>query len=649
MDAQLRGCITVQKKEYKTSDIDIRTTTKIIIVGHPDSGYQHVESTLITNGMRPAQPSMRDGLSAQLVTTQICSAHGVNIDADSLNITDWQEIKQLDVSPVWYALVLDLLRGNLNHSLWGWADPMAIHLLDFWKEVFPDATFVLVYNHPQTAITHGANAEAASVKVNDNAPSPEQSIQGWLAYNAALLHFYHRNQNRCLLVHADCTDNRNGDISSLANGTLSRLKFSDKTNREPLDALKRKEVDDNLNCDTKATTTSTNGQKAKKNTFEPTSLFRFSKEISLIQNEGYGTTDNLLEQYLANAILKHFPDASDMYEELQAIASTESTEKNVAEIGANVAWHALQDILAANNKLIHEKSTIQHQFGSLRNEFQHAQEQLKHLQSIDELAGKQSKQLEKAEFQLKKLQQQIEQKEIQLSFEKREKERTEQELSQENHLVIKQLFTVQEALEKTIFEFRSLEKQLQESRAILSNRETELAKYKKESLQSQQDILQLSKREKELAEKYKNELTLAQQEILERDREIHLLRANQKPVFLGAKQRQQNELIYQIGYTIVQLGQSFFKWKLLFYPLFIRKFLKQYICETDQTAMWLPPLCEYQDYEEAVKAQTHLSYQLGLTWQKYHLRFASYYLTPWALLGAYRKWNKAKQPQITQR
>src|SRR5690606_14854696 len=56
---------------------------------------------------------------------------------------------------------------------------------------------ILVYHSPDTLLRNIEKTEYLSEE------QLEQFTHAWQAYNAALLHFYYRNTDRCLLVHAE--------------------------------------------------------------------------------------------------------------------------------------------------------------------------------------------------------------------------------------------------------------------------------------------------------------------------------------------------------------------------------------------------------------------------------------------------------------
>lgn len=172
----------------------LQTNNKLMVVGHPLSGYASVEQVLHGCGLQAAAASKTQGLSPTQVSDMLLRAYRV----PPLGATQALEaLSPLNPSPVWQTLALDLLVDNLEQELWGWSDPQAIYLLDFWKNLDHQLAFVLVYDSPQ--------ASMASLFENPEVDCTEDVMQAasanWLAYNEALLNFYLCNTERCLLVH----------------------------------------------------------------------------------------------------------------------------------------------------------------------------------------------------------------------------------------------------------------------------------------------------------------------------------------------------------------------------------------------------------------------------------------------------------------
>ncbi|WP_124830901.1 MULTISPECIES: hypothetical protein [unclassified Burkholderia] len=182
---------------------------KIAIVGHPASGYREVEALLHQCGMAEPRPSRREGMLPTDITATLCKAYKVpSLDT----ATTEEDINQIEAGSVWHGMALDLVLGNLEQSLWGWADPKTIFALDYWLSLDPQLGFVFVYDEPHRALIEAAEAAAKNQPVDGKlpiTPITEQLLSNvlnnWAAVNGALLRFYLRHPERCLLVHAGQT------------------------------------------------------------------------------------------------------------------------------------------------------------------------------------------------------------------------------------------------------------------------------------------------------------------------------------------------------------------------------------------------------------------------------------------------------------
>lgn len=170
---------------------------KIAIVGHPTSGHEEVQELLHRCGMARALPSRREGLLPQDIITTLSKVH----NAPPLdNVSDEGALNQIEAGPVWQSMVLDLMLGNQDQPLWGWADPQTIHVLDDWAKLDPELTFVLVYDEPQRVLLDAAR------KASEGGGIPSEKklrrlLDSWASYNGALLGFHLRHAGRSLLVH----------------------------------------------------------------------------------------------------------------------------------------------------------------------------------------------------------------------------------------------------------------------------------------------------------------------------------------------------------------------------------------------------------------------------------------------------------------
>lgn len=176
------------------SAVRMPPVNKIMVVGHPLSGHEAVTHMLHLCGLQTAVASKAQGLSPSQVTEMLLRAYRV----PPLNaLQDLGRLAPIAPSPVWQTLALDLLLGNLEQELWGWSDPQAIYLLDYWKQLDQQMAFVLVYESPQDTL-----ARLVEQAEDCSQAMVEDAMGNWLAYNEALLNFYLGNTERCLLVHS---------------------------------------------------------------------------------------------------------------------------------------------------------------------------------------------------------------------------------------------------------------------------------------------------------------------------------------------------------------------------------------------------------------------------------------------------------------
>jgi hypothetical protein len=260
---------------------------KILIVGHPQSGHHDIEQILVAAGMAQARPSRREGLLPGPLGALLCSAHNVSIADDSS--TDDAVLHQIPVSPVWNGLALDLMLANVDQPVWGWSDPAAVRLLQFWHDIDPDIHFVMVYDTPGALLAGACQTGALPSEWPEMEPVLCRRMHQWMHYHEALLQFYLRHTKRCLLVQRQQARHAPG-------GLLARLQ-------------------DRM-------TASWTGQP---HPVEPTTA---------------GT--ELLTRWVAEAVADHFPAARQLYEELQLTASLPRPASHGTDLhGIGHVWSTL--------------------------------------------------------------------------------------------------------------------------------------------------------------------------------------------------------------------------------------------------------------------------------------------------------------------
>jgi len=280
---------------------------KVSIVGHPACGLQQVEILLRQCGMQPPLPSRRDGMTPHDIAQALIKAH----QCEPVDVaTDEATLSPIEVGPVWHGMALDLLLGNLDQPFWGWADPNTIYLLDYWRTLDPQIVFVLVYDHPRSSLRKWAEDQGCTENVTDL----RKPLDNWSAYNGALLRFYLRHPERCVLVSVD-------QVHHMLDAYLQQM---GQKLRPPLTLSELR--------------------------FDPQSFGVPSLPAPLQATAhilGAASTDVAtlwqvpqVEDYLIDEVLGRYPEATQLYQELQSASSLPPNPRINSNADAESAWLA---------------------------------------------------------------------------------------------------------------------------------------------------------------------------------------------------------------------------------------------------------------------------------------------------------------------
>ena len=602
---------------------------KIIITGHPQSELEQIESLLLSAGMAAALPSQDKQLTAQEITTILCKAHGV---VPLAQIQGDQTLAQIEVAPVWQGMVLDLMLANLQHPLWGWADPHSIQLLEYWKAQDPQVVFVLVYDAPHTALTRLSLEDAAAP-----AEVLQQRLQTWVAYNSALLQFYLRNPQRCVLVHASEAEPSAQRYVQLINSRIDApLQLSTPVQEPQL---------------LHPTDSAANEESAV--TAAPA-----APEHSIVLTQPVQNFTNSQQAYMLLAqLLETYPQAQTLYEELQAAATL--PRNNPQMLGWNgdaqsrfAAWQEFVQLHQLSRASHAELLKKQEQFTQVKQALEADFSKIKAL-----LATEQSR---KNELQV--LLQQSSQK--------------HQESTEENELLLTQLHQVQEELERHYLDGQKLKQSLEAAQAQAKQLPTVQAELKKtqetlkitqdkanelpkvqEKLKEAQAALQAAKTQKAAAPsqelKEENELLLLQlhqvQEELERyyleNQKLKIGSAHKPKAeardYYGAADRIKRQLSYRLGSVMIEKSRTLGGW--LSMPFALQAEAKRFHQEkAARKGGKLPPIAHYRDAHEAERVKQHLSYRLGSTLVQRSGSLGGWLSMPCALRAQVKEFQKSR-------
>ncbi|PSB39933.1 chromosome partitioning protein ParA, partial [filamentous cyanobacterium Phorm 46] len=175
----------------------------------------------------------------------------------------WTLQEKIEVDDRFVEEAEKIVAQNSLSSVWGWKEPRTTLFLDFWAELLPESNFLLIYRSPWEVIDSLYRRHDALFQ-----SQPELAVKIWLHYNQKILNFYNRHSSRCLLV----------NLSTLV-----------KNKELYIEAI---------------------NQKFNTNLTAPTSTLY---DPSLLQSQG-------LDSYRPSLIEHYFPEAVQMYQELDARA-----------------------------------------------------------------------------------------------------------------------------------------------------------------------------------------------------------------------------------------------------------------------------------------------------------------------------------------
>ncbi len=601
---------------------------KILIVGHPASGLEAVERQLMASGMSQPLPSRREGMLPQHITQVILKAHGCELLE---GITEESAFAPLAVAPVWQGMAMDLMLGNIDQPFWGWADPASIHLLEYWRTLDPAVVFVLVYDHPASALL-ALGAQAAQ----DQAPPNHalHALDNWVAYNGALLSFHLRHGARSLLISREQARLKLGAYLAELQGRFQRpLHISEQT--VPLSV-----GSDLVISPTWLSQAIPNG---KADTWHATEVERY-----------------LVEQWLADQ-----PNVLQLYAQLQSAGTLAPVRSEVPASAPRLAWEALiqhrdlvnrtvRDILSLRAQAHAELATLRAQSARLS-----ADSSAKVTSTQSQLAATQS-QLEEAKKEGELLLQQLHQ--VQEELEKyvldlnvaRERVKAE---AQGKADALNQI----EELKKKLQAETQAHHQEEAAKAEALRQRDELAKAKEELTQTQSELrqrlqveMQASKQKADASSKVQdleleNDLLLRQLHLVQEALERHYLENQQlkdklpkaAPKRYGAADRVRQQLTYRLGARVLKQLKSV--WGILF--LYQALAWEAYAFHRDQKALAgdrLPSIRDYADAHEAETVKRHLAYRLGVEVKRMGWNPFKWPMLPFALSRAHADWKRER-------
>ncbi|MDH3001387.1 hypothetical protein A1D23_12770 [Chelonobacter oris] len=576
---------------------------KIIVVGHKNSNYQQVELLLQHHGMAPALSSRREGLTPQEISEALQKFNQDNKsqaigssseEQQASNFLEEYSARQLTVNPMWNGLAMDLMLSNMEQEFWGWADPKAVHLLNYWSEIDPLIHFVFVYDKPQSVLVHNDN------KTNKLDEKTLADLLGdWEEYNKDILHFFHRNKNRCVLI--------NGEQMIVA-AEEALIQVKDRI-EAPWKELNENDIQESQLVDTE--------------------IVELEKSSEIDSGKQPTVSD-----FIALSLIKSKPETLSLYEELQASANlplfsqTEDTE-------ADAAIHAWNDMVE-QERLLEEQQSLSKKLTENIFEAEKLAEDRHYLLLAEKEARKESN---------NRFTQQIET----LSQQSAVLDLNYQSTLKESEELLAQLHSVQETLETYHLDKNRLlneNEKLQQARANLENEQNTLIQKQQNTennlLSTQEKLQNIEKDSKDL--EAENELLLSQLHQAQVELERYYLEnktLKAKPPLYGAADRIRQQLTYRIGVTLLENSRSFYGW--LTMPCSLVRVTCQFRKER-RTKQWtkLPPINQYQDAYDIKRIKSHLSYRLGEVFLTHIKNPLKWFILPAAIKQTVKEFRQSR-------
>ena len=596
--------------------------SKIVIVGHAASGYREVEAMLRQRGMGAALPSRRDGLSPGQITATLCQVHQTPpLDA----VVDEEEIRQINPGPVWHGMALDLMLGNLDQSLWGWADPQAIYTLDYWSGLDPQISFVLVFDEPHRVLMEAARTGGHG----SSGQSLQHLLDNWAAYNGALLRFHLRHPGRCLLVHARQTQRA-------ADSYLQQLQDLLDT---PL-ALPARTYDGG--CPPECL------DDAAPDLAAPDAMSAVLSQITRSGHLEYGdiaaaADAEATERYLTDGVLADYPGVMQLYAELQSAANLPLDKAARAAPSAVSAWETWERQRAFVFDLV---SNIHAEYRNASAALTAARQQLEEkntalLEVRQQADSQQTETSRKNELLLSQLQQAQDE----LKHHSTENQRLQKQAEDQNGA----LTEARKQVEHKQAESNKKNEQLQQAQDELKRHSTENQRLKKQ-VEDQNTALTEARKQvesRQAQDSQENELLLSQLHLVQEELERYYIE-NQRlkkpakpPGPVGAAERIKSQLDYRLGAVMIARHRTLGGWLSMPWALRAeaRAFRKEHSARGD---VELPPIDTYRDAFEADRVKQHLSYRLGSTFLKRIKSPAGWCAMPFALRREIREFQRQR-------
>ncbi len=361
----------------------------IIMTGMHRSGTSLTASFLQSAGVQIGDRLMgsaNGNVKGHFEDLDFVEFHQNVLQSQGISIAGWTEQSRIEVQQQYLAQAQNLILARRNRAIWGWKDPRTTLFLDFWLKLIPEAKYIFLYRSPWE-VTDSLFRRGDVIFLTN----PNFAVHQWCHYNQAVLNFYQRYPEQCLLL----------EIGNVIENPQSII-----------DLVKQK-----FNLELRSR--SGGSASSPESLYEP-SLFNADSNI----------------YYRQALITQFFPQALDLYHQLQQQADA-NHPTTVEQQAINLTceawilqdWHDLQHTTKQKRETEKELAQTQQQLDEIRQQLDTTQQQLQFTETKLTEAQKQS------ELQIRQTNQQLQQLTDKLSQSKKQFQIAQKEIEKFGSLV----------------------------------------------------------------------------------------------------------------------------------------------------------------------------------------------------------------------
>ena len=482
----------------------------LIIAGMHRSGTSLTASLLQSAGLHIGRKLLDQSHGASerhFENLDFFEFHKAVLRSQGGNEDGWTLQETIEVDDRFVEQAQELVAKNAVSSVWGWKEPRTTLFLEFWANLLPEAKFLLIYRFPWEVVD---SLYRRGDRVFQS--QPELAVKMWLHYNRKILNLYNQFSDRCFLVNLHVLVNHLDTVLSAIH------------------------------------------QKFQFNLAAPTSTLYNPSQIHKKSIKGHR----------ASLITHYFPEAIEMYRELEARAWQLNDTPDFSWIDQLKAspyrtW-AFQDWLQVGN-WEGEKSKLHQELENSRSQLQQNQKELESSrsqlqQNQKELENSRS-QLQQTQAELEQARSQVQQTQAELEQSRSQVQQTQAELEQSRS----QLQQTQAELEQARSQVQQTQGELEESRSQLQQTQGELEQSQSQ-LHQTEEVLEQSQSQlhqtEEVLERSYEKFKQSQSDLEKSNSELERMKENLEEERSQRHQSQQElqQVYSQLQDTQNQLQQS---------------------------------------------------------------------------------------------